>query len=151
MIDHLNKLEENRKALLSKIEHLTPEQYNEIPEGFSNNVIWNLGHILLSGEGMLYKNSPFERPELELNKSNYGRGSKPGAFVSEDEINLIRESMLRSVQFYKAAAGLDQSIEGAALTIAPSVQIISEESIQFLFFHEEMHYNKISKLIEKVS
>jgi uncharacterized damage-inducible protein DinB len=41
------QLEDYRKETLHAIEGLTEEQANAIPEGFSNNILWNLGHVYL--------------------------------------------------------------------------------------------------------
>ncbi|MFS0558955.1 DinB family protein [Brevibacillus sp. 179-C9.3 HS] len=41
------QLEYYRKITLSAIDGLTDEEVNVIPEGFSNNILWNLGHIYL--------------------------------------------------------------------------------------------------------
>src|ERR1700749_2416047 len=102
MIQYLNKLEENRNQLLLQTAHLTTEQYNQIPTGFSNNIVWNMGHLLLVGESMLYKSSPDRRPIPEVTVSRYQKGSKPEEFIQEDEISLIRKGLLRSVSSYKS-------------------------------------------------
>ena len=89
MIELLKRLEENRMVLLSQTEYLTREQYNLIPAGFNNNIIWNMGHLLVTGDSLLYRNSLDQRPEYEFSESMYGMGSKPGDFLSETEINYL--------------------------------------------------------------
>ncbi|MBG9944788.1 DinB family protein [Brevibacillus formosus] len=41
------QLEDYRQETLKAINGLTDEDANIIPEGFSNNILWNLGHIYL--------------------------------------------------------------------------------------------------------
>lgn len=41
------QLEDYRQETLKAIEGLTKEDVNIIPDGFSNNILWNLGHIYL--------------------------------------------------------------------------------------------------------
>ena len=43
--------ETNRKHYLKLIENYSLEQLNKIPEGFSNNLAWNLGHIIVAQQG----------------------------------------------------------------------------------------------------
>ncbi len=38
-------LRNTRKHLLSFINDLSTEELNEIPQGFNNNIIWNLAHL----------------------------------------------------------------------------------------------------------
>jgi len=40
-----NTLRQTRKNILSVIEAYDKEQLNYIPEGFNNNLIWNLGRL----------------------------------------------------------------------------------------------------------
>ena len=47
--------ETSRKIYLKLIESYSIEQLNKIPEGFSNNLIWNLGHIIVSQQGLVYR------------------------------------------------------------------------------------------------
>ncbi len=44
-----------RSNTLKAIESLSQEQLNTIPEGFSNNIIWNLGHMVASQQLLCYK------------------------------------------------------------------------------------------------
>jgi hypothetical protein len=54
MIQYLNILEEERKLLMERTRDLTVDQYNIIPHCFNNNIIWNMGHILVAGLHSLY-------------------------------------------------------------------------------------------------
>ena len=48
-------LETSRNIYLKFLEGYTLEQLNKIPEGFSNNLIWNIGHIVVSQQGLIYR------------------------------------------------------------------------------------------------
>ena len=48
-------LQNPRKLILDTISNLTIDQVNKIPEGFNNNIIWNLGHMIASQQGLCYK------------------------------------------------------------------------------------------------
>jgi len=45
----------SRKILFQFLEKYTVEQLNKIPEGFSNNLIWNIGHIVVVQQMLVYK------------------------------------------------------------------------------------------------
>ena len=146
----LNRLSEDRVNLLSRTKDLTEKQYNLIPDGFNNNIIWNLGHLLVTGEGMLYRNSPDLRPIYDLGKAHYQKGSRPEGFVSNEDISFIRGLLSRTVFAYKSATGLVQRVTDSEMAVPATVPIINEDQMRFLLFHEGLHYNKIAKLMEKV-
>ena len=43
-----------RKHFVSLIENFSTEQLNKIPEGFSNNIIWNIVHCMVTQQGLIY-------------------------------------------------------------------------------------------------
>lgn len=150
MLQYLNKLEENRKLLLDRTEYLTEHQYNLVPFGESNNIIWNMGHLLVVSENILYKDSPFQRPAPEWIKPRFQRGTKPEDVVDDDEIFLIRHSLMQTARFYKKTMGIGEATEETGTNSNSIVPIISEERMQFLLFHEQIHYYKIERLIQLV-
>jgi hypothetical protein len=77
--------ETSRNIYLKIIENYSLEQLNKIPEGFSNNLAWNLGHIIVSQQGLVYRLSGLPMnisPEmkvllfslLEKTKEDYSNG-----------------------------------------------------------------------------
>ena len=148
MIGQLSQLEENRLVLLSQTEYLTAEQYNFIPAGFNNNIIWNLGHILFIGDSILYNRLQKLRPEYLLLLKKYGKGSKPDELTNLSEILHIRRSLTETIGIYKTA--IQNQSEEFETSTENAMQSISVEALQFLLFHEEMHYFKVAKLLQKV-
>jgi hypothetical protein len=49
-----------RKMTLETLDGYTIEQVNKIPQGFNNNIIWNLGHMIASQQGICYKRAGLE-------------------------------------------------------------------------------------------
>lgn len=43
-----------RKNILSLLEGVSPEVLDVVPEGFNNNIHWQIGHILTAGELFLF-------------------------------------------------------------------------------------------------
>jgi hypothetical protein len=142
MIQYLNILEADRLQLLRQTGQLTEDQYNEIPSGFNNNIIWNMGHLIATSENLLYKNTSFQRPIHEFDIIRFKRGAKPEAFVREHEILLIREALITAVGVYKKCIGPDSSFWHS-----PEA---SGVDIGFLLFHEKMHYQTIGRLMQYV-
>lgn len=140
MIEYLNKLEEERTLLLKQTDKLSEAQYNWIPEGFNNNIIWNMGHLIVVSENLLYKDTPFPRPIHEFDLASFKRGKKPEAMIIQDEIGLIRDALQAATSFYRKSAGVNNAD-------ADSPQIRGVD-IDFLLFHERMHYRAINRLMQ---
>ena len=51
----LRIFENNRNVYLRFLESFSLEQLNKIPQGFSNNIIWNIGHIEVTQQILIYK------------------------------------------------------------------------------------------------
>lgn len=95
-------MESNRVLYLKFLEGYSLEQLNKIPQGLSNNLIWNIGHVLVSQQGLLYRLSGLPiNVSAELN-DKYKNGSRPDGNASQAEVDLIKELWLSSVEQIKA-------------------------------------------------
>jgi hypothetical protein len=54
MNNKIDKIKKIRGFLLEQIADLTNEQLNTIPNGFHNNIIWNLIHSICAQQGICY-------------------------------------------------------------------------------------------------
>lgn len=54
MVKQFDILRKTRQYVLELIANLSMEQLNEVPAGFTNNIVWNLGHMLASQQGVCY-------------------------------------------------------------------------------------------------
>ena len=78
-----------RLFLLKQIDYLTTKQLNEIPSGFNNNIIWNLGHLICVQQNMCYVKAALPVTVDDKYFSPYLPGTKPESFVEEQEIKNI--------------------------------------------------------------
>ncbi len=80
-----------RKQFTDLVSDATLEQLNTIPSGFSNNIAWNFGHIIVSGYGLAFVSTGVN-PSVNIPLlSKFRKGSKPEAPVTLEEINTIKE------------------------------------------------------------
>ena len=79
--------ETSRSLYLKIIESYSLEQLNTIPEGFSNNLIWNLGHIIVAQQGLVYRLSGLPSNVSEEMTNTYKNGSKPTGTTTQAEID----------------------------------------------------------------
>ena len=86
----------SRKLYVDFLDGYSLEQLNLTPPKFSNNLIWNIGHIVASQQSLIYRsaNLPLNIPDEFFER--YKPGTRPGEPVSQNEVQQIR-SLLTSV------------------------------------------------------
>ena len=94
MTKEIEQLKRTRLFLLDLIKGLTPEQLNEIPAGFNNNVIWNLGHVFTGQQRVCYLRAGLETIIDDPSFSDYKPQTKPDKTIEEEEINRIKNSFV---------------------------------------------------------
>lgn len=139
-----------RKYLLNKIESLNTEQLNFIPEGFNNNIVWNLAHINSVFQALCYKSSglPINIEEKYFNP--FLPGTVPSAFIEENDIDYIKQ------QFTIMAEKLHMDLEKGLFEKYNKVEKIEkvynihvetvDDAINYLIHHEGIHFNAIITL-----
>ena len=72
----------NRKNLLQFMNSYDAAQLNRVPDGFSNNLIWNLGHILAVQQLLVYglSGQPLQIPQKFVVR--YQRDTRPAGHSS---------------------------------------------------------------------
>ena len=75
--------------VLKLVNGLSNEQLNHIPEGFSNNIIWNVAHLVVSQKLLIYGLS---NNELNLDDDfivKYRKASRPSGEVNAKDCQAI--------------------------------------------------------------
>lgn len=151
MQQQLKTLQQYREALLDITKNISTNQYNFIPPGFNNNIIWNMGHSLEVSESLLYSKVPFKVPLHEFDINGFKKGTKPEFAIEDHFISLIRKALLDTVPLFKKSFDdfLSANVQGSQVRTGSS-SVVSEKYLQFLHFHEEMHLATIQRLLQYV-
>lgn len=137
----------NRVIIKRFLKELSLDDLNNIPEGFSNNIIWNIGHILVIQQLLVYKLSNLPMYISEEMVAKYRNKTKPEGDVTQEEVDEIYElldSLLVKTE-EDVAAGIFKSYN--AYTLSSGITLSSaEEAIEFNNVHEGIHYGYILAL-----
>src|SRR5688572_31337839 len=98
MQKQLETIRKTREALLNVIQDLSVEELNEIPEGFNNNIIWNVAHLTAAQEGVCYLRAGLPPVIDQKYLMKYKPESKPTEFVSAEEIEQIKSMLFSSLE-----------------------------------------------------
>lgn len=121
-------------------DNYTLEQLNKIPQGFSNNLIWNIGHIVVSQQMLVYMGAGQEPMVSRELIARYMRGTKPERDVAQEEAdeikNLLFVTIEKSEEDYNN--GLFTSYNTRKTELGFELTSV-EDAIGFNNYHEATH------------
>jgi len=132
--------ETSRNIYLKLIERYSLEQLNKIPDGFSNNLIWNLGHIIVSQQGLVYRLSGLPMNVSTEMMEKYKNGSKPTGTNTQEEVNELKVLLFSLLHQTKEDYANGKFVSFNEYTTGTGFHLAStEEAIEFNNYHEGIH------------
>ncbi len=130
----------SREVLGRFFENNTLEQLNKIPDGFKNNLIWNIGHMVVSQQILVYKGCGLTPLISESLVAKYMRGSKPEGNVTQAEADEIKSLMFSLVDKTEEDYnnGVFTTYNARMSEMGFSLQTV-EDAIAFNNHHEGIH------------
>ena len=138
----------SRELLQKFIENHTLEQLNTIPDGFKNNIIWNIGHVIVTQQLLAYKLSGLAMMVTDEMVAKYQKGSAPQGNVSQEEVEAIKNLLFTTITKTQEDLdnGLFQNYMEYTVSTANFTLKSIEDAMQFNNFHEGIHIGIIMQL-----
>lgn len=137
----------SRAIYLKFLESYSLEQLNKIPEGMSNNLIWNIGHIIVSQQGLIYRLSGLPRYVTDEMTAKYQNGSVPTGNTTLEEVNEIKSllisTMNQTISDYEN--GVFKEYTPYETKTGFSLQNLND-AIEFNNYHEGIHLGFMMKI-----
>jgi len=129
-----------REILLKILESHSLEQLNKVPEGFNNNIIWNIGHCISSQQVLVYKLSGLPTMVSEDFILKYRKGTKPEGDVSQEEVDLIKSFLLSTFEKTKNdfESGLFVDYNEYTTSMGFTLRNV-QDALDFNNYHEGIH------------
>jgi len=147
MQDQLEITKVIRNSLEKIISRYSLEQLNKVPEGFTNNLIWNVAHVVVTQQLLVYKLAGLPMMISEELVELYKKGTKTERPCTTEEVAEIRELLHTTI------AKTEKDIESGVFTICNEYPtstgyIIRTNANSFAFnsFHEGIHLGYILAL-----
>ncbi|MGD1946060.1 MAG: DinB family protein [Croceivirga sp.] len=142
---------QNRKLLYSYLNNLSEHDLFTVPKGFNNNIWWNIAHVVVTEQKLIYALS-----ELRLNISqkwvnNYQKGTFPEGKPDKNDV-----SELKTLLFDLPEQTINDYENGRfthfnSYMTSPKVELNTiEDAIAFNVFHEGLHLGSIMALARAV-
>ena len=130
----------SRRLLAAYLDNYTPEQLNYIPPGFKNNMIWNIAHVMVTQQRIVYLLSGLPMKITDEMAKRYMNGTKPEEDVTPNEIAEIKALLFTAIdsteEDYKN--GLFKNYREYTTGFGFTLFTV-EEGIQFNNYHEGTH------------
>ncbi len=130
----------SRMVLLNFLENHSLEQLNAIPEGFSNNLIWNIGHSIVVQQMLVYKLSDLSMIVSDEMVEKYKRGTKPEHSVSQKEVDEMKGLLFSTLEKTKKdfREKLFQTYNEFT-SLSGFTMKSATDAIEFNNYHEALH------------
>ena len=80
----------SRNVLLTFLDNYSLQQLNTIPVVFSYNLIWNIGHVIVAQQMLVYKLAGLPMMISDEMVEKYKKGTKPKHIVAQDEVDEMK-------------------------------------------------------------
>ncbi|WP_296383920.1 DinB family protein [Winogradskyella sp.] len=137
----------NRKLLESFIENHTLEELNKVPQGFNNNIIWNIVHTIVTQQLLIYNLSELPMLLSEEMITAYRKGTKAERDLSQAEVDTVKGLLFSTIEKTKEDYDnkIFQSYNQYRVSTKSTLSNV-EEAIEFNNFHEGIHLGYILAL-----
>jgi hypothetical protein len=147
MLKGIEIIKATRKAMLNMVNELSIQQINKVPQGFNNNIIWNLGHLLVSQQGLCYKRAGVPMLIEEALFEQFKPDTKPEADLKEAEISFIKTQFLLLINQLEIDYSNHHFANYTPFTNRFGVEVTSiDDAFKFINFHEGIHFGYVLAL-----
>ncbi len=137
----------NRKILHDHLQNTPKEDLFRIPKGFNNNIWWNIAHVVVTPQLLLYGLSGLDFTiEKEL-IDKYRKGTFPDGEPSKLEMEKISAYLFSTVKLIQLDYSHGKFKTFKEYMTSPKIGLASaEDTIAFNVFHEGLHLGAIGAL-----
>lgn len=136
----LDITQSSRNILFKFLEDNSLDQLNKIPDGFANNLIWNIGHIVVVQQMLVYKLSGLPMLVSDAMVEKYRKGTKPEAEVTQEEVNEIKQLLFATLEQSQKDFENDIFKNYSEFTTMSGFAIRNaKEAMKFNNYHEALH------------
>ncbi|MBC8766660.1 DinB family protein [Arenibacter sp. BSSL-BM3] len=143
---------QNRKTLHKFLKGTPKELLLQIPDGYRNNIWWNIAHVVVTQQLLVYKLSgqPMRLDDALVEK--FKKGTVPDGMATDKELQLVEDLLLPTVTWMQEDyekgifKGYNEYTTSANVTLSNV-----EDAIMFNVYHEGLHLGAILSLLKVVS
>ncbi|WP_375561387.1 DinB family protein [Bernardetia sp. OM2101] len=136
-------LKTTRTNFLNLLNEFSLAQINQVPQGFSNNLIWNFGHLVVTQQLLCYKLSGNKMYISEELVNKYRKGTKPEVDATKEEVEELKKLAFDLIDKFEKDYSENKSMFDSFTAYPTSYNYTLkniEDTIHFNNTHEGVHY-----------
>jgi hypothetical protein len=137
----------SRNMVSKLIQGYTLEQLNKVPAGFNNNLIWNVAHMVVTQQLLVYKLAGLPVMVSDELIEKYKKGTKPEQDASQEEVDEILSLLHKTIE--QTEKDIDANLFQNFSEYPTSTGFVLKsnfDSISFNNFHEGLHIGVIMSI-----
>ena len=143
----LDVVRKTRQSTAQIVDALPPDALTVIPPGFSNHVLWNVGHLVVTMQSLVYglSGQPLGVPDAWV--AAFRKGTTPVDGLAAVPWAEVRAAFLSLPDQVEADLGAGTFGPYREYTTTPGVVLASvADAVRFNLFHEGLHLGSILAL-----
>jgi hypothetical protein len=141
----------NRNILEGFLNQFSLDELNKVPDGFSNNLIWNIAHVVVTQQLLVYGNSQLPMLVSDEMVAKYRKGTKAEQKATQEEVNEIKALLFSTLEktqddYYN---GLFKNYTEYTVSTKSTLTNV-EQALEFNNFHEGIHLGYILALKKSI-
>jgi hypothetical protein len=134
----------SRKMLSQFLKGYSLAQLNSIPAGHNNNLIWNIAHIIVVQQMLVYKLSGLPMKVSDALVEKYKKGTKPEQDATQAEVDEIYNLLMETIDQTEIDLNNDSFVSFQEYpTSTGFVLKNAKDAMVFNSFHEGIHIGAI--------
>lgn len=141
--------ETNRSIYYKFLLHNTLEKLNKIPDGFNNNLLWNIGHVIVVQQRLVYGLSSMPMNISDELFQKYKPGTKPESDEPQETVELFKELLISPINQTITDFEAGKFLEYNEYTTSKGFHLASAaDAITFNNYHEALHLGGMVSILK---
>jgi hypothetical protein len=141
-----------RQNVINILNNYSEDELNQIPEGYNNNLIWHLGHVIATQQLLCYGLSDVDLAVSRELVDKYRKGTKPESHVSSEEIELLKSLAISSLDAFSQDLNLGKFSDFRSYSTSYGVSLNSlDEAVKFIVAHDALHFGYVMSMRRHIS
>jgi len=134
----------NRAILYKFLTDFSLDQLNVVPKGYRNSIYWNIAHVVVTQQLLVYKLSGIPMLIETDMVDTYRKGTKTDRGATQQEVDYLKSVLFSTIEQTQKDYTLDLFKNYTQYTVSTkSTLTCAEEAIEFNNFHEGIHLGYI--------
>ncbi|MEM7119104.1 MAG: DinB family protein [Chloroflexota bacterium] len=146
----LHVFQKTRQTVVDAVANLTAEQLLAMPASFDNNILWNVGHIIVIQQALVYGRSGLDPLiDLEAMQANFWPRTSPADWKTTPDVTAVLAMLSDHSNQFAAdiAAGKFTDVAYQPRTSGSGIYVETvAEVVHYNNYHEGLHLGAILAL-----